>query len=195
MVASESPGDYLALLGAGRAEPVYYLRNLVWFAWPALPLLLWLVWLRGRGFNGGLRGPGIVIPGVMAIVILANLFAMPDARLANALPLLVPFALLAALEVDSLKRGFSGALDWFGILTFGLTRDAHVGPVARRVRQRHVAARGAALPRHRSGLQPVVPSGEHAGGAGADGAVGRAGASGAPRRTAARSSTGPRASR
>jgi 4-amino-4-deoxy-L-arabinose transferase-like glycosyltransferase len=28
--------------------------------------------------------------------------------------------LLAALEVDSLKRDFSGALDWFGILTFGL---------------------------------------------------------------------------
>ena len=36
------------------------------------------------------------------------------------IPLLVPLALLAALEVDSLKRGFSGALDWFGILTFGL---------------------------------------------------------------------------
>jgi len=45
---------------------------------------------------------------------------MPDARLANALPLLIPFSLLAALEVDSLRRGFSAALDWFGILTFGL---------------------------------------------------------------------------
>jgi 4-amino-4-deoxy-L-arabinose transferase-like glycosyltransferase len=119
-LASESPGDYLALLGEGDAEPVYYLRNLIWFAWPALPLLLWLLWLRGRGFNGGMRGPGIVIPGVMSMVILANLLAMPDARLANALPLLIPFALLAALEVDSLKRGFSGALDWFGILSFGL---------------------------------------------------------------------------
>ena len=131
----------VALLGTGNAEPVYYLRNLVWFAWPALPLLLWLVWLRSRGFNGGLRAPGIVIPGVMAIVILANLFAMPDARLANALPLLIPFALLAALEVDSLKRGFSGALDWFGILTFGLSAmlmwalwlDAYVNGMSLRV--------------------------------------------------------------
>jgi 4-amino-4-deoxy-L-arabinose transferase-like glycosyltransferase len=120
-VSSESPADYLAFLGDGKAEPVYYLRNLAWFAWPALPLLLWLVWLRGRGFNGGMRSPGIVVPGVMAIVILASLMVMPDARLANALPLLIPFALLAALEVDSLKRGFSGALDWFGILSFGLT--------------------------------------------------------------------------
>jgi 4-amino-4-deoxy-L-arabinose transferase-like glycosyltransferase len=29
-------------------------------------------------------------------------------------------SLLAAAEVDTLKRGYSGALDWFGILTFGL---------------------------------------------------------------------------
>jgi 4-amino-4-deoxy-L-arabinose transferase-like glycosyltransferase len=140
-VSSESPADYLAFLGDGKAEPVYYLRNLAWFAWPALPLLLWLVWLRGRGFNGGMRSPGIVVPGVMAIVILASLMVMPDARLANALPLLIPFALLAALEVDSLKRGFSGALDWFGILSFGLTAllmwvlwvDAYVNGMSLRV--------------------------------------------------------------
>jgi 4-amino-4-deoxy-L-arabinose transferase-like glycosyltransferase len=118
---SESLSRYVALFGDDTAEPSYYLRNLVWFAWPALPLLLWLLWLRGRGFNGGLRGPGIAIPGVLSLVILANLLVMPDARLANALPLLIPFALLAALEVDSLRRGFSGALDWFGILTFGLS--------------------------------------------------------------------------
>ena len=74
----------------------------------------------GRGFNGGLSEPGVVIPGVLALVLLASLLAMPEARLVNALPLLAPLALLAALEVDSLKRGFSGALDWFGILTFGL---------------------------------------------------------------------------
>ena len=36
------------------------------------------------------------------------------------MPLLLPLALLGALEIDTLKRGFSGALDWFGILTFGL---------------------------------------------------------------------------
>jgi 4-amino-4-deoxy-L-arabinose transferase-like glycosyltransferase len=29
-------------------------------------------------------------------------------------------SLLGALEIDTLKRGYSGALDWFGILTFGL---------------------------------------------------------------------------
>jgi 4-amino-4-deoxy-L-arabinose transferase-like glycosyltransferase len=34
--------------------------------------------------------------------------------------MLVPLALLGAAEVDTLKRGYSGALDWFGILSFGL---------------------------------------------------------------------------
>ena len=34
--------------------------------------------------------------------------------------LIVPMSLLGAIEVDTLKRGLSGALDWFGILTFGL---------------------------------------------------------------------------
>ena len=118
--ASESPDHYVAMLGDGSAEPLYYLRNLTWFAWPSLPLLLWMLWLRGRGFNGGFREPGIIVPGVVGLVILASLLVMPEARLADTLPLLVPLALLAGLEVDSLKRGFSGALDWFGILTFGL---------------------------------------------------------------------------
>lgn len=117
--SGESLQNFVALPGDG-AEPLYYLRNLLWFAWPSLPLILWLLWLRGRGFNGGLREPGVVVPGVLALVLVASLLAMPEARLVNALPLLVPLALLAALEVDSLKRGFSGALDWFGILTFGL---------------------------------------------------------------------------
>lgn len=117
---NESLSHYIAMLGSDGAQPMYYLRNLAWFAWPSLPLILWLLWLRGRGFNGGIAQPGIIVPGVLAVVILVSLLATPEARLANALALLVPLALLAALEVDSLKRGFSAALDWFGILSFGL---------------------------------------------------------------------------
>ena len=177
-LASESPGDYVSFLGEGHAEPAYYLRNLVWFAWPSLPLLLWLLWLRGRGFNGGLREPGIVIPGVLSLVILANLLVMPEARLANALPLIIPFSLLAALEVDSLKRGFSGALDWFGILTFGLTALVMWVRLDRRLPERHADAGRADLSRHRIGLPALVPFGLHAGGARPDDPVGRSRASG-----------------
>jgi len=117
----ETLGNYIAFLSNdGEFAPGYYLKNLVWFAWPSLPLILWTLWTRGRGFNGGLRDPGIQVPGVVSLVILTSLIMIPDPKLAYAIPLLVPFALLAALEIDSLKRGFSGALDWFGILTFGL---------------------------------------------------------------------------
>jgi len=106
--------------GSPPVEPFYYLQNLPWFAWPALPLALWTLYLRSRGYNGGLAQPGIVLPVTMSIVLLAVLSAAAEPRATLALPLLLPLSLLAAAEVDTLKRGTSGALDWFGILTFGL---------------------------------------------------------------------------
>ena len=119
--SGETWASYLGFLpGSSPMDPTYQLRNLPWFAWPALPLLIWTLWTRGRGFNGGLAEPGIIVPGVLALVILVNLLLAPEPRAISALPLLVPFAVIATLEVDSLPRGFSAFLDWFGILTFGL---------------------------------------------------------------------------
>jgi 4-amino-4-deoxy-L-arabinose transferase-like glycosyltransferase len=112
--------SFIALPGMNGSEPTYFPRNLLWFAWPALPLVAWMLWTRGRGFNGGLAQPGVQLPGMLALVMTASLVLHPDPRVLYALPLLPPLALLAALEVDSLARGFSAALDWFGILTFGL---------------------------------------------------------------------------
>jgi 4-amino-4-deoxy-L-arabinose transferase-like glycosyltransferase len=109
-----------AAAGSPPVEPFYYLQNLPWFAWPALPLALWTLWLRARGYNGGLVQPGIILPVTMSIVLLAVLSAAAEPRATLALPLLLPLSLLGAAEVDTLKRGTSGALDWFGILTFGL---------------------------------------------------------------------------
>ncbi|HKU86570.1 MAG TPA: hypothetical protein VJV77_09555, partial [Casimicrobiaceae bacterium] len=120
-LAAEAPSQWIVFLGdAGQADPLYHARNLLWFAWPALPLIAWTLWTRGRGFSGGLAQPAVQIPGVLALVVYVNLLVMPDPKLISALPLLVPCAVLASLEVDSLRRGYSAALDWFGILTFGL---------------------------------------------------------------------------
>jgi 4-amino-4-deoxy-L-arabinose transferase-like glycosyltransferase len=119
--SSEQLSNYIGWLpGGDAANPLYHLRNLPWFAWPAWPLVVWTLWTRGRGFNGGLAQPGIEVPGILALVIFANLLLAPEPRVISAMPLLVPLALLGALEIDSLKRGFSAFLDWFGILTFGL---------------------------------------------------------------------------
>jgi 4-amino-4-deoxy-L-arabinose transferase-like glycosyltransferase len=101
-------------------EPFYYVKNLPWFAWPALPLAMWTLWVRGRGYNGSLSTPGVELPGLMFCILIVVLSAAPEPRAVLGLPLVVPLALLGAAEVDTLKRGYSGALDWFGILTFGL---------------------------------------------------------------------------
>jgi 4-amino-4-deoxy-L-arabinose transferase-like glycosyltransferase len=117
---AESVQHYLALPGMAGSAITYFPRNLLWFAFPALPLVAWMLYTRARGFNGGLAQPGVVVPGVLCLLMLVSLVLAPDPRITYALPLLPPLALLAALEVDSLTRGFSAALDWFGILTFGL---------------------------------------------------------------------------
>jgi len=113
--------SYFAPLSTrGSADATFLVKNLLWFAWPALPLVLWTLWTRGRGFNGGLATPAVQIPGVLALVIAGSMLVMAEPRAIVLMPILVPLSLLGALEIDTLKRGFSGALDWFGILTFGL---------------------------------------------------------------------------
>lgn len=110
--------------GSGAPDPLWLAKNLVWFAWPAVPLIAWTAWIRARGFNGGFREPGVIAPAVWSAWLLLVLAAMPEPRLMQLLPLVAPLALLAALEVDTLKRGHSAALDWFGILTFGIVAIA-----------------------------------------------------------------------
>ncbi len=125
----------------GMPDPSWLAKNLVWFAWPAVPLIVWMLWIRGRGFNGGLLAPGVLIPGVYAIALLVTLAIAPDPRLMQMLPLLAPLALVASTEIDSWKREHSAALDWFGMLTFGLTAivlwafwiDAYVNGMSPRV--------------------------------------------------------------
>jgi 4-amino-4-deoxy-L-arabinose transferase-like glycosyltransferase len=118
--ASDGLAGYFAAMRPDGADPLYVLKNLPWIAWPALPLALWTLWMRGRGFNGGLSQPGVELAATLAAVIVIAVSIMPDARATYLLPVLVPLVLLGAMEIDTLTRGFSAALDWFGILTFGL---------------------------------------------------------------------------
>jgi 4-amino-4-deoxy-L-arabinose transferase-like glycosyltransferase len=103
------------------SDPGVLLKNLLWFASPPLLLAAWTLWTRGRGFNGGLNVPAVELPATLALVIGAAIAIMADPKVIYLMPLLVPLAVLGSLEIDTLKREFSGALDWFGILTFGLT--------------------------------------------------------------------------
>ena len=148
---------------------------------------------RGRGFNGGLATPGVQLPAMLALVICREPAREPEPRVINALPLLVPLALLAALEIDSLKRGFSAALDWFGILTFGLLAARRVGLWIDARAARHVAAVAALFRDTEIGYRPTFHSAPCLRRRAPDGAVAGARASGASLEPARACSTGPRA--
>jgi 4-amino-4-deoxy-L-arabinose transferase-like glycosyltransferase len=93
-----------------------YLRLLGWFAWPALPLALWSLWI----YRHRLTHPGIVLPVAGFGVLLVMLGFGRDAREVTALPLLLPLSLLGAAAVGELRRGAANALDWFSMMTFSL---------------------------------------------------------------------------
>ncbi len=116
-----SAGATWRLQGIGFAiwsrELAYYLSLLPWFAWPALPLAGWTLWdSRLLGY----ARPHVQMPVLMLSVWLALMLFSPAPKEGYALPLLIPLSLLASAGIDRLRRGAAAALNWFGIMTFGL---------------------------------------------------------------------------
>jgi 4-amino-4-deoxy-L-arabinose transferase-like glycosyltransferase len=99
------------------SEPWFFLKNIVWFAWPALPLAAWTLW--ARHIRAEWRHIEIALPLSLFLVTLVLLSLFSEGRDVEALPLLPPLAILAAPAIASLRRGAANALDWFGIMTFG----------------------------------------------------------------------------
>lgn len=93
----------------------YYLKNVLWFAFPALPLALWTL---SRGHWQQYAG------GVLAVVwlLVATVFLTiePSTYQDHLIWLLPPLALLGAAKLDGLRRGAAAFLNWFGSMTFGL---------------------------------------------------------------------------
>ncbi|MDQ3195615.1 MAG: glycosyltransferase family 39 protein [Pseudomonadota bacterium] len=109
--------NILNLFDFNPSEPAYYVSILPWFAWPALPLALWTLWY---GRSSAWRSAGFQLPVASFIVMLLVLSLATESSEVYALPLLLPLALLASASATSLRRGAANALDWFGIMTFGL---------------------------------------------------------------------------
>ncbi len=90
-----------------------YFKTLGWAAWPAWPIAFWALWERRRRvYEGGTR---ILI--VASIVAVAVLLAHTDDREVNAMPVLLPLALLAGSSAGTLRRGAANALAWFGAIS------------------------------------------------------------------------------
>jgi 4-amino-4-deoxy-L-arabinose transferase-like glycosyltransferase len=93
----------------------YYLKNLPWLAWPALPLAIWSVWRERRSLS---QRDDLQLPLVSFLVMFVILSLVPNIKEVFALPMLLPLALLAASSLSMLKRGAANALDRFGLMTF-----------------------------------------------------------------------------
>ncbi|TDR82090.1 ArnT family glycosyltransferase [Paludibacterium purpuratum] len=92
----------------------YYFKTSLWYAWPAWPLAGWSLYRRRQ-----LDQPMMQLPGLFFGVFIVLLTLSGVQATKNTMPLLLPLALMAAIELDSLRRGAAAALNWFGLMTFG----------------------------------------------------------------------------
>jgi 4-amino-4-deoxy-L-arabinose transferase-like glycosyltransferase len=99
------------------SDSLYYLENLPWLAWPAIPLAAWVVWKSRKRLS---QREDLQLPLVGFAVMLVTLSLAQDIEEVFALPMLLPISLLATASLSMLKRGAANALDWFGIMTFAL---------------------------------------------------------------------------
>ncbi len=95
----------------------YYLRNMLWFAFPAYPLAIWTVYKMGGQLLQTRWG---VLCVVWLLVFGAVLVANPQRYQDNLLLVLPPLAVMGAAQLDYLRRGVAAFLNWFGVMAFGL---------------------------------------------------------------------------
>jgi 4-amino-4-deoxy-L-arabinose transferase-like glycosyltransferase len=111
-------GNWISFAKTGPSkDALYYLENLPWLAWPALPLAGWVVWQSRKRLS---QRDDLQLPLVSFMVMLITLSLSAQIEDVFALPMLLPITLLATASLSMLKRGAANALDWFGMMTFAL---------------------------------------------------------------------------
>ena len=91
-----------------------YLKMLLWYAWPALPLAIWALWAKRRV----LWTKPFALPFLSFTVILFFLSFYVSRRSSVTLLFLPPLVLLAVPGLASLRRGAANAFDWFSVIMF-----------------------------------------------------------------------------
>ena len=117
-------GLVAALLGAwgwrlGRFESASlawgFVRELVWFCWPAWPLAFWTLWR----WRARLTSRHILLPLGVIGVSLGACLSMGGSERALMLGL-PPLAILAAFALPTLQRSTAAAIDWFSLFFFSI---------------------------------------------------------------------------
>ena len=91
--------------------------TLSWFAWPALPIAVWGMW---RFRSSLLFKPKFQL--IITFFVISFLMIGLQAKNSEVtmLTLLIPLVSMASGSAETLKRGAAGALNWFGLVLFGL---------------------------------------------------------------------------
>jgi 4-amino-4-deoxy-L-arabinose transferase-like glycosyltransferase len=97
-------------------ESIFYIKNMLWFTWPALPLFIFVLI---KNFRDIFKLKKIHLPLFFSISILFTLSLNAKIDQINLMPILLPFSVAAAGGIDLLRRSSASALNWFGILIFG----------------------------------------------------------------------------
>jgi len=95
----------------------YFLNLLLWYAWPALPLACWALWRQRKKL---LNEPKFQLCLTFFVVAFLMIGLIGERKNIFALALLLPLTHLASSSLETLKRGASSALNWFGLVLFGL---------------------------------------------------------------------------
>lgn len=106
-----------ALFNFKQHQYLYFLKTAFWFCWPATPLALWGLWRYRKAL---LTGRHYQLIWVFFFVALGFIGVSSEKKDIFALPLLIPLTLLAGGCIETLKRGAAAALNWFGLMLYGL---------------------------------------------------------------------------
>ena len=94
---------------------IFYIKNLSWFAWPALPLAIWGLWKFKHKIWSQAKFQLPIIFFVSTLIITASYAKTNQALL---MPFLIPLSTIAASSIETLRRGAASAMNWFGIILF-----------------------------------------------------------------------------
>lgn len=90
----------------------YFLKNAIWFAWPAWPFAIWAIYAWRRQHEA----LHITLPLTFFASLLVLALLNPRGEEAILLPLLPMLAILAAFGLPTMKRGAINAVDWFSVM-------------------------------------------------------------------------------
>ncbi len=93
-----------------------FLRNGIWFFWPAWPFACWAIYAWRRQW----RSAHVLLPFLFTVTFLIIALFSPDMQEAVLLSFLPSLAILAALGLPTMKRGAINAIDWFSVMTLTL---------------------------------------------------------------------------